>query len=175
MEGGSRYAGYFSNNEKHGSGVIICENGHVFESNPLFINDKPVHVTDSGNLENLLSTNSASEICLHEEEASKSSTTFRFDSINECMGKDGRQRKENRSRIDMSISVKQSKDNSDIYHQTFPKLRDQYSSLKIPIAVSCELIDLNSYIYKIIEFKSSLTKTCKIKLVFGQYALRPNK
>lgn len=51
MEGGARLAGIWQNNKKHGPGVIVCENGTTIESNPLFLNDKPVHLTDSGQLD----------------------------------------------------------------------------------------------------------------------------
>lgn len=51
LEGGSRLAGIWQNNKKHGAGVIVCENGTIIESNPLFLNDKPVHLTDSGQLD----------------------------------------------------------------------------------------------------------------------------
>lgn len=51
MDGGARLAGCWQSNQKHGPGVVVCENGQMIESNPLFFNDKPVHLTDSGSLE----------------------------------------------------------------------------------------------------------------------------
>lgn len=44
VEGGAKMAGVWDNNMKHGAGVLICGNGKLIEGNPLFINDKPVHM-----------------------------------------------------------------------------------------------------------------------------------
>lgn len=43
-ESGAKLAGIWENNQKHGPGIIICGNGLTLQSNPLFVNDKPVHL-----------------------------------------------------------------------------------------------------------------------------------
>lgn len=43
-ESGARLAGFWENNQKHGPGVLVCGNGKVIQSNPLFWNDKPIHL-----------------------------------------------------------------------------------------------------------------------------------
>lgn len=44
VEGGARMAGVWENNMKHGAGVLICGNGKQIEGNPLFVDDKPIHM-----------------------------------------------------------------------------------------------------------------------------------
>ncbi|VEN39633.1 unnamed protein product, partial [Callosobruchus maculatus] len=42
-ECGSKLAGTWRNNHKHGPGVIVCGNGRIIEYCPLFTKDKPAH------------------------------------------------------------------------------------------------------------------------------------
>lgn len=45
FQNGACYEGYFRNNLKHGFGAVLCGNGIVVRRNPLFLYDKPVHLT----------------------------------------------------------------------------------------------------------------------------------
>lgn len=46
-ENGAKMAGFFQDNFKHGAAVVICGNGKSIEKNPLFYNDKPLHMPTS--------------------------------------------------------------------------------------------------------------------------------
>lgn len=47
METGGKLVGEWKNNLKHGPGVLVCGNGREVENNPLFQNDKPVHINST--------------------------------------------------------------------------------------------------------------------------------
>lgn len=45
--GGTKMAGVWENNLKHGPGMVICGNGRIIENVRLFFNDKPIQKTNS--------------------------------------------------------------------------------------------------------------------------------
>ncbi|KAF2880053.1 hypothetical protein ILUMI_26122 [Ignelater luminosus] len=44
IEGGAKLVGMWKRDKKHGAGVIVCGNGTMIERNPLFWDDKPIHL-----------------------------------------------------------------------------------------------------------------------------------
>lgn len=51
--GGAKLAGVWCDNLKHGPGLLVCGNGRQIQGDPLFLNDKPIHL-DSPSTRNLL-------------------------------------------------------------------------------------------------------------------------
>lgn len=46
-QGGAKLAGVWKENLKHGAGILICGNGRQIQNDPLFLNDKPIHIDRS--------------------------------------------------------------------------------------------------------------------------------
>lgn len=43
-QGGAKLAGVWKENLKHGAGILVCGNGRQIQNDPLFLNDKPIHI-----------------------------------------------------------------------------------------------------------------------------------
>lgn len=64
LEHGARLVGFWSMNFKHGMGIVIDSNGDVIERNPLFFNDKPVHLSIFDD-DNVSGSRKTQGVCMH--------------------------------------------------------------------------------------------------------------
>lgn len=72
IEGGAKLAGMWERNKKHGAGVIVCGNGTVIERNPLFWEDKPIHLeTELNHGYPSAADNSANDNSVHSQDVLK--------------------------------------------------------------------------------------------------------
>lgn len=53
-QGGGKLAGVWKDNLKHGPGILVCGNGQQLQSDPLFLNDKPIHLELHSSLKTVL-------------------------------------------------------------------------------------------------------------------------
>lgn len=52
-QGGAKLAGVWKQNLKHGPGILVCGNGRQIQNDPLFLNDKPIHIDTSPSMKNV--------------------------------------------------------------------------------------------------------------------------
>lgn len=53
-QGGGKLAGVWKDNLKHGPGILVCGNGRQIQNDPLFLNDKPIHLDSSPSTKNTI-------------------------------------------------------------------------------------------------------------------------
>lgn len=170
-EGGARYAGCFNNNTKHGAGVVVCENGRILESNPIFYKNKPVHLTTSGSID-LSSTqnqehSSESVIQIYNSPDTKKTVTpnSNFQSPRtrlpeeKCLENRKSSLEMIMDQINYSKSLEMEKsirENINNNCGKFPEIKFRYNSFKVPVLTSIECINLNWLVEKVLK----LLKNC---------------
>ncbi|CAG9854062.1 unnamed protein product [Phyllotreta striolata] len=124
-ECGAEYAGTMCENSKHGPGVMICGNGIVLESNPLFYHNKPVHKTSQISFKDLTEKYTKEELECNIQKGSYYEILKIVNSKIAC------------SELSMDILVNITKNSAKIEPEQYVKLVDSISGSK---KVWCPLI-----------------------------------
>lgn len=125
-DNGSRLAGIWKDNLKDGPGILVCGNGRQIESDPLFLNDKPIHLEPVPSVRNL-KTSSPKE------------------------RKSGQKRHSSLQMVATQLSSKRSSKKFDsVSSQTKQKVKDQCNPLDIPLHSVPEQVTFDFYILKVL-------------------------
>ncbi|KAG5896837.1 hypothetical protein JTB14_032077, partial [Gonioctena quinquepunctata] len=150
-ECGSKLAGSWRHNEKHGPGMVVCGNGRIIGCNPLFENDKPI------NHRSRISLSSITNISLNLDRLEMESRSENHEIFREIISL--MTSKKACNAFDTVLLAKITRCGMNLPSNVFVKLIDSTSGSKkkwcpldIPIHTVAEDVDLGYYIDKICDY-----------------------